>query len=118
MVAGFAVVNPQAAQAHFQWGCNHGSACVMTGYNGSGNKHTIIWSSTPHGVCVNLPVSFQNVGSSLVSDFGSGWDVYWYEDFNCNDFFGADKLTSPGHWSLDGTHTWLDNDVQSFIIDL
>jgi hypothetical protein len=110
------VIAAAPAQAHFQWGCNHGSACVFTDYNGSGGKFTIIWSSNPKNTCLNLPSNFQDRSGSLVSDFGNGWDVYWYENADCSDLWGADRLNSPGHWSLDATRTHLDDDVQSFKI--
>lgn len=109
-------VSATPAQAHTQWGCNHGSSCVFTGYDGSGNKYTIIWSTTPKNTCVNLPAGYQDSSSSLVSDFGSGWDIRWWENAGCSDLWGGDYHYAGTAWSLDRTRTHLDNDVQSFQI--
>lgn len=117
LALGGSLIAAVPAEAHFLWGCNHGSACVFTGYNGSGSKYTICWSCHPKDTCINLPVSFQNNASSLVADFGSGWDVRWWENANCSDFWGGDYQYSPSSWSLDGdARDHLDNDIQSYEI--
>jgi len=113
---GGAVAVATPAAAHTQWGCNHGSSCITTGFNGGGNRFTIVWSAWTKNVCHNLPSNFRNVGASAVSDFGSGWDMIWYQDLNCNDFWGGDRFNSPGHVNFNGPYWYLEDDVESFAI--
>lgn len=115
-VLALTVIAAVPSYAHFQWGCNHGSACVFTGYDGGGSKYTIVWSSFNKNQCYNLPASYQDTSSSLVSDFGSGWDIRWWENAGCTDFWGGDYQYAGTAWSLNNTRQHLDNDVQSFEI--
>lgn len=123
VLATFAVATP--ASAHTQWTCAHGAACLFRDINGGpvGGSHLTFYFSTwvtpedPPGTCHNLPSTWYNIASSVVSDYGSGYDFAVYENANCSDLWGFDRFTSPAHANFTGvSYGHLNDDVQSFKI--
>jgi hypothetical protein len=114
----------EPAQAHTQWTCAHGTACLFRDFNGgpAGGSHLTFYFSVwvtpedPPGTCHNLPSTWYDIASSVVSDYGSGYDFAVYENANCTDLWGFDRFTSPTHNNFSGSYAHLNNDVQSFKI--
>jgi len=120
MVAfGCTFVAAAPAQAHNQWQCPHGQSCLFSNIDGGGWIFNIVWSGNPRNTCVNLPWQYRNQASSVVADFGSGWDLMLYQDYGCTD--NPDRFGSPSHKNFVWCNTcngywWLNDDVEAFKI--
>lgn len=110
------------AAAHSQWTCAHGAGCLFLDINGgpAGGSHLTFYFSVwvtpedPPGTCHNLPTTWYNAASSVVSDYGSGYDLVLFENENCSDL--GDKIVSPRNLNFTGWWAFLNDDVQSFKI--
>lgn len=124
LVAGLTFVVTTSASAHTQWNCQHGAACLFYDTNGgpAGASHLTLYFSTwvtpqdPPGTCHDLPTTWFNTASSVVSDYGSGYDLILFENAGCTDI--GDKFVSPRHVNFTGWWAFLNDDVQSFKIAL
>lgn len=120
MVTGISVAVAAPAQAHNRWECPHGQSCLFLNVDGGGWIFNIVWSANPKDTCVDLPSFYRNDASSVVADFGSGWDLLLYEDIQCGDYF-PDRFTSPTSrnfvWcNTCNSYAHLNDDVESFKI--
>ena len=115
------VVAASPAQAHKQWQCPHGQSCLFLNFDGGGWIMPIVWSTTPKYTCVSLVSFYRNEASSVVADFGSGWDLVLYENVDCSDVFRA-VFRSPTHKNFAWCNTcnplnYLNDDVEAFRIE-
>lgn len=121
LVTGLTFVIASPARAHNQWQCPHGQSCLFLNFDGGGWIYNIVWSANPRDTCVNLPSFYRNDASSVVADFGSGWDLILYENIQCGDTF-RDAFKSPTHKNFAWCNTCnplnhLNDDVESFRIE-
>jgi hypothetical protein len=117
LILGTQVITTQPAQAHAQWNCAHGAGCLYQDINGgpAGASHlTLYWSAWADGQCHNLPSTWDDSASSVVSDYGSGYDLILYEFDDCRDV--GDRLVSPRHLNFTGWWGFLNDDASSFKI--
>ena len=104
------------ASAHDQWTCPHGTSCLFKDFNGGGAKFIIAFSVYGDGKCHNLNSSWADYASSVVADYGSGYNLFLYQNANCSDFWGANRFVSPSATNFDWFLSYLNNDVESFVI--
>jgi peptidase inhibitor family I36 len=80
---GLGLLAATPAQA-FTWGCPDGTACVYTGFNGTGSSLTISVGQYGVDVCHNFSVQMNNDDSSVAESFGSDLDMLIYANANCD----------------------------------
>lgn len=66
------------------WNCQAGVGCVWDGFNGTGAKWTISFGQQGTNCFHMMPEDeFNNLTSSLSADYGSGYDLKFWDDGNC-----------------------------------
>jgi len=61
-----------------------GNGCVWTDINGGGTRLTFSVSWAGYNTCHNLPAAQDDAVSSASSDYGGGWDLKLFRDYNCS----------------------------------